>query len=226
MGLQREKAGRGSLAMYTQVILFSRRYRIPRLRCLPPQLLWATTIERVLFHTRTSFLSVVGTIIILSAALWVAVSVPVSAYGMDLTLVPQFSKEQKPVDVENRLEGDRITASGMNTPEIVDGASQVPLSRSLGRARGQSTVLTLSTDSAVPISSSRVRRSSVAKDGAGIQDRDTSMPADATPSAQGRQIRPGRSESGMSVRSTYTVRENIKYRQEEQEQLIPQASGN
>lgn len=39
------------------------------------QLLFATVIERVIFHTRTSFLSVLGTIIILSAALWVAVSI-------------------------------------------------------------------------------------------------------------------------------------------------------
>jgi hypothetical protein len=31
MGLQREKAGRGSLAMYTQVILFSQRRRLPSL---------------------------------------------------------------------------------------------------------------------------------------------------------------------------------------------------
>jgi hypothetical protein len=126
--------------------------------------------------------------------------------------------------VENRLEGDRITASGMNTPEIVDGASQVPLSRSLGRARGQSTVLAFNNDSVLPSSSSRARRSSIAKDGAGILDRDESIPAD-TP-APGRQVRPTRSESGMSVRSTYTVRENGKHRQEEQERLVPQASGN
>jgi hypothetical protein len=115
--------------------------------------------------------------------------------------------------------------SGMNTPEIVDGASQVPLSRSLGRARGQSTVLALNNDSVLPSSSSRARRSSIAKDGAGIQDRDASMPADAVPTAQGRQVRPIRSESGMSVRSTYTVRENGKHKQEEQERLVSQASG-
>jgi hypothetical protein len=143
--------------------------------------------------------------------------------GVDLTLVFQFSKQQKPVDVENRLEGDRITASGMNTPEIVDGASQVPLSRSLGRARGQSTVLAFNDDSNLTSSSSRARRSSIAKDGAGILDRDGSIPADA--SAPVRQVRPMRSESGMSVRSTYTVRETGKHRQEEQERPVPQASG-
>jgi hypothetical protein len=74
MGLQREKAGRGSLAMYTQVsddiILLS---LSTHHACLL-QLLFATVIERVVFHTRTSFLSVLGTVIILGAALWVAVS--------------------------------------------------------------------------------------------------------------------------------------------------------
>ncbi|KAI5455292.1 hypothetical protein NCC49_000107 [Naganishia albida] len=182
MGLQREKAGRGSLAMYTQ-------------------LLFATVIERVIFHTRTSFLSVLGTIIILGAALWVA-----------------FSKQDKPpADIENRLERDTIIGSGMNTPEIVDGG-QVPLSRSLGRARGASTGFLVSGDATLPSSSSRVRRPSMSKEG--LMDRE----ALATPDALLPRP-PRRQSSTKSVKSMYSVRGNGKQKQGAQEPLGHSASG-
>lgn len=119
-------------------------------------------------------------------------------------------------------------ASGINTPEIVDGASQVPLSRSLGRARGHSTVLALADDAVLP-SSSRTRRSSISKDGAGILDRDMSaLPITPTSAnaANGSHARPVRRESGMSVRSAYTVRGNGKQKQEELDRLDPQERGN
>ncbi|OSC97000.1 DUF6-domain-containing protein [Trametes coccinea BRFM310] len=53
MGLQRETAGRGTMAVYIQII-------------------FATIFERVFFHTSPSFLSVVGTLIILTSAIYVA----------------------------------------------------------------------------------------------------------------------------------------------------------
>ncbi|KAI8976388.1 hypothetical protein BD414DRAFT_496760 [Trametes punicea] len=53
MGLQRETAGRGTMAVYVQII-------------------FATIFERVFFHTSPSFLSVIGTLIILTSAIYVA----------------------------------------------------------------------------------------------------------------------------------------------------------
>jgi len=55
MGLQRETAGRGTMAVYTQIV-------------------FATILERIFFHTSPSPLSVVGTIIIISSALYVALT--------------------------------------------------------------------------------------------------------------------------------------------------------
>ncbi|KAI0667473.1 hypothetical protein C8Q78DRAFT_1140466 [Trametes maxima] len=54
-GLQRETAGRGTLAIYVQVV-------------------FAMLFERIFFHTVPSFLSLLGTIIILSSAVYVAFS--------------------------------------------------------------------------------------------------------------------------------------------------------
>lgn len=110
----------------------------------------------------------------------------------------------------------------MNTPEIVDGASQVPLSRSLNRPRGHSTVLGLGDDAMLPSSSSRARRSSISKEEGGILDHDTSIPLEAPDPGNGRQVRPVRSESGMSARSAYAVRGNGKQKLEEAERLNPQ----
>ncbi|KAJ3500380.1 hypothetical protein NLJ89_g9823 [Agrocybe chaxingu] len=55
MGLQRETAGRGSMAIYTQVV-------------------FASIFERVFFHAVPSALSVVGTVLILSSAIYVALT--------------------------------------------------------------------------------------------------------------------------------------------------------
>ncbi|KAF8647966.1 hypothetical protein AX16_006428 [Volvariella volvacea WC 439] len=55
MGLQREAAGRGTMAIYTQVI-------------------FATILERIFFHTSPPFLSIIGTVLILSSALYVALT--------------------------------------------------------------------------------------------------------------------------------------------------------
>ena len=57
MGLQREKAGRGTLAIYTSIG-------------------WAMIFELIVFHTFPSFLTLLGITIILSSAFWVAVRLP------------------------------------------------------------------------------------------------------------------------------------------------------
>lgn len=115
------------------------------------------------------------------------------------------------------MERDTIIGSGMNTPEIVDGG-QVPLSRSLGRARGASTSILFSGDAAAPSSSSRVRRPSMSKEG--LMDRD----APATPNALLPTL-PRRQSSTKSVKSVYDVRGNGKQKQEAQELLDREASG-
>ncbi|KAI5119676.1 hypothetical protein M0805_009620 [Coniferiporia weirii] len=55
MGLQRESAGRGTLAIYVQII-------------------FASVLEQIFFHTIPSALSVAGTIIILGSAIFVALT--------------------------------------------------------------------------------------------------------------------------------------------------------
>ncbi|KAJ6589033.1 hypothetical protein B0H19DRAFT_1102598 [Mycena capillaripes] len=55
MGFQRETAGRASLALYTQII-------------------FASVLERVFFHTTPTFLSLLGTLIIMSSAIYVALT--------------------------------------------------------------------------------------------------------------------------------------------------------
>jgi hypothetical protein len=66
LGLQREKAGRAGLAIYTSVF-------------------FAITLELFIFHTLPSFLSLIGVSIILTSAAWVAVSLPTAWYGRKLT---------------------------------------------------------------------------------------------------------------------------------------------
>lgn len=58
-GLQREKAGRATLASYLS-------------------LFYSLVFEFVLFHTIPPFLSILGATIIISAAVWVAVSLIVN----------------------------------------------------------------------------------------------------------------------------------------------------
>ncbi|KII84765.1 hypothetical protein PLICRDRAFT_126632 [Plicaturopsis crispa FD-325 SS-3] len=55
MGLQRETAGRGTLGVYMQIV-------------------FATILERIFFHPAHSWLSVIGTLIIVASAVYVAVS--------------------------------------------------------------------------------------------------------------------------------------------------------
>jgi len=55
MGLQRETAGRGTLAIYVQIV-------------------FVAILERIVFNTVPSFLSVIGTIIIMSSAIYVALT--------------------------------------------------------------------------------------------------------------------------------------------------------
>ncbi|KAF7328954.1 Aldo-keto reductase [Mycena venus] len=55
MGFQRETAGRASMAMYTQII-------------------FASVLERIFFHTTPTLLSLLGTSIIMSSALYVALT--------------------------------------------------------------------------------------------------------------------------------------------------------
>ncbi|KAJ7673434.1 hypothetical protein B0H17DRAFT_1083027 [Mycena rosella] len=55
MGFQRETAGRASMALYTQIV-------------------FASVLERIFFHTTPTFLSLLGTSIIMSSAIYVAVT--------------------------------------------------------------------------------------------------------------------------------------------------------
>ncbi|KAI0791435.1 DUF6-domain-containing protein [Abortiporus biennis] len=55
MGLQRETAGRGTMAVYVQII-------------------FATAFEKIFFHSSPSPLSILGTVIIMTAAVYVAVT--------------------------------------------------------------------------------------------------------------------------------------------------------
>ncbi|KAI5119682.1 hypothetical protein M0805_009626 [Coniferiporia weirii] len=55
MGLQRETAGRGAMAIYVQII-------------------FASILERIFFHTIPSVLSITGTVIIIGSAVFVAIS--------------------------------------------------------------------------------------------------------------------------------------------------------
>lgn len=77
LGLQREKAGRASLAIYTSVF-------------------FAIILELVIFHTFPSLLSLVGVSIILTSALYVAVSpspfgpVPYFVGGCDAIYTDEF----------------------------------------------------------------------------------------------------------------------------------------
>lgn len=55
MGLQRETAGRGTMAIYTQIV-------------------FASALEQIFFHTTPSMFSVIGTVVILTSALYVALT--------------------------------------------------------------------------------------------------------------------------------------------------------
>lgn len=72
MGLQREKAGRGTVAVYVQII-------------------FAMILERIVFGRLPEFLSVIGTTMILGGAVWVAITKmknkePVRAGGEEIIM--------------------------------------------------------------------------------------------------------------------------------------------
>ncbi|TFK38436.1 hypothetical protein BDQ12DRAFT_683659 [Crucibulum laeve] len=79
MGLQRETVGRGSMAVYTQVI-------------------FANILEQMFFHTIPSILSVIGTLMIVVAALYVALTKP-----KDSTLEKRLDEDELE---EGLLEGE------------------------------------------------------------------------------------------------------------------------
>jgi len=78
MGLKRETAGRATLAVYLQVCAIGKAllnigpnpYTIP----LRTQIIFATILERIFLHFTPSILSVIGGVIILVSAVYVAVS--------------------------------------------------------------------------------------------------------------------------------------------------------
>ncbi|KAI0739669.1 EamA-like transporter family-domain-containing protein [Daedaleopsis nitida] len=74
-GLQRETAGRGSTAMYIQII-------------------FALIFQRVFFHTSPPPLSIVGTVIILSSAIYVAVRLRLALHVVAADFNPNATAQQ------------------------------------------------------------------------------------------------------------------------------------
>ncbi len=74
MGLQRETAARGTLANYIGVCLMQPlRAKQPILIIPLRQVVFALAFERVIFHTTPSVLSIAGSVIIMSSAIYIAV---------------------------------------------------------------------------------------------------------------------------------------------------------
>lgn len=72
MGLQRETAGRGTMAVYTQVrLLFARLHLHSYLQYL--KIVFATILQKIFLKSTPPLLSIVGTLIILGSALYTAV---------------------------------------------------------------------------------------------------------------------------------------------------------
>jgi len=72
MGLQRETASRGTMALYTQVC----HALAHKSRCLisTVQIVFAVILEGIVFHTLPGTISVIGACLIMGSALYVAVS--------------------------------------------------------------------------------------------------------------------------------------------------------
>ena len=100
MGLQRETAGRATMAIYTQVTHTSTLARPNDSYIL--QIVFATIFQRIFFNTTPPWLSVIGTILILSSALYVAVSCKILLLSCftKLLLVDEETK-QEPHQVES-----------------------------------------------------------------------------------------------------------------------------
>ena len=77
MGLQRETAGRGVIAVYGQVrtsaVIALLEGSMTDTGANFAQIVFATALELIVFHTAPPALSVLGTVIIVSSALYVAV---------------------------------------------------------------------------------------------------------------------------------------------------------
>ncbi|KAF9441674.1 hypothetical protein P691DRAFT_683172 [Macrolepiota fuliginosa MF-IS2] len=74
MGLARETAGRSSMAIYTQIV-------------------FATILERIFFHTVPALLSVFGTLVIISCALYVAVCASLAVIEVITEVLIQLTKD-------------------------------------------------------------------------------------------------------------------------------------
>ncbi|KAG5641444.1 hypothetical protein DXG03_005218 [Asterophora parasitica] len=72
LGLQRETAGRGTIAVYTQVRKFEVYSWQTNLTRGPIKVVFAAILERIFFDPVPSVMSILGTLIIISAALYVA----------------------------------------------------------------------------------------------------------------------------------------------------------
>ncbi|KAL1696767.1 hypothetical protein GGG16DRAFT_42858 [Schizophyllum commune] len=95
MGLQRETAGRGSLALYTQIV-------------------FATILERTFFKVSPSALSVLGTLIIVASAVYVAATKerenkPPSNPSITLERLDEEAMEEGLLDSEGKTEGEGKT---------------------------------------------------------------------------------------------------------------------
>ena len=74
MGLQREAVGRGTMAVYTQVAIILITEIRAGLDKKNEQVVYAMTFDQIFFHSSPSLLSILGTLIIVFSAIYVAVS--------------------------------------------------------------------------------------------------------------------------------------------------------
>ncbi|EPS96320.1 hypothetical protein FOMPIDRAFT_1130587 [Fomitopsis schrenkii] len=89
MGLQRETAGRGTMAVYVQIV-------------------YATINDFVFFRTTPTLLSVIGTIVIMSSAMYVAVSKENGPLKTKETILSQDHTLEQGL-LENQDDGDEVT---------------------------------------------------------------------------------------------------------------------
>ena len=96
MGLQRETAGRGALAIYTSVCPPSSHDLTVKVYQLWPlqQIVFAVFFEFVVFHTTPSTLSIIGALMIVGSAIYTTVIFRVSSPA-DLMLTPTQLTKQK-----------------------------------------------------------------------------------------------------------------------------------
>ncbi|WVQ82051.1 hypothetical protein IAT38_004179 [Cryptococcus sp. DSM 104549] len=123
MGLQREKAGRAGLAIYLQVV-------------------FALVFEFLIWQTIPSFLSALGTAIILVSAFWAALSTTPqrpNAKPTDPEAMP-FSRTPSPIppplsDRPSLRAGEHYSYDSVPTMEVLDAAGGLGLSTGKGSER-------------------------------------------------------------------------------------------